>query len=86
MNNTDDNNSNKLFETINYKSQSDLRNLIENLSLEQAIFFLNTAIGYSYNKGVFSLVESEIISKSLSLINSKVFIPNESTGQGTDNI
>jgi hypothetical protein len=59
-----------LFGTIGYKSDVHLRNLIDELTPEQSIFFINRAIEYCYSKGSFSLVESEIISKSLFFVNS----------------
>lgn len=77
-----DNNANKLvgelFGSIGYSSNDDLRNLIDGLTLEQSIIFINKSLEYSYGKGVFTMVETELISKCLSLLNSKVFTkPNE---------
>jgi hypothetical protein len=59
-----------LFGSIGYKSDVHLRNLIDELTPEQSIFFINRAIEYCYSKGSFSLVESEILSKSLFFVNS----------------
>jgi len=78
-----DNNTNKLvgelFGSIGYSSNEDLRNLIDGLTLEQSIIFINKSLEYSYSKGIFTMVETELISKCLSVLNSKMFTkPNES--------
>lgn len=78
-------NTGQLFDSINFKSISDVRNLIDNLNLEQSLLFINKSLEYSYSKGVFSLIESEIVSKSLSILNSKLLIQNETGGERTDN-
>ena len=77
------NNTNKLvgelFGSIGYSSNEDLRNLIDGLTLEQSIIFINKSLEYSYNKGIFTMVETELISKCLAVLNSKIFKkPNES--------
>ena len=61
-----------LFSSIGYKSEKDVRNLIDNLNLEQSLVFINKALEYSYSQGVFSMIEAEIISKSLSILNSQI--------------
>lgn len=75
---------NFLFESIGYQSNQDVRNLIENLNLEQSIFFIDKALQYSYGKGIYSMTETEILSKSLFILNSKIFT-NEQSGQGPVN-
>ena len=61
-----------LFGTIGFKSPKDVELLIDNLNKEQALIFITKALEDAYNKGVYSLVESEIISKSLRLITPKI--------------
>lgn len=60
-----------LFGTVGYKSESHFRNLINELTPEQSLFFINKCIEFSYSKGIFTLAESELISKSLYLLNSE---------------
>lgn len=55
----------QLFGTINYTSQKDIDMFIENITPEQSFYILNLALKYSHAQGIFSLEESEIISKSL---------------------
>lgn len=61
-----------LFESFGYKSEKDLRNLIDGLTKEQAIIFIKKSLEYSHQKGIFSMFETELISKSFSLINSEI--------------
>lgn len=73
-----------LFSSIGYKSDRDVRNLIDNLTPEQSFVFINKALEHSYSQGVYTMVEAEIISKSISIISSKILI-NDATRQGGDN-
>ena len=73
-----------LFSSIGYKSDNDVRNLIENLNMEQSFIFINKAIELAYSQGMYSMIETEIISKSLSMISSKL-LTNDTTRQGGNN-
>ena len=84
INNFNQETGGQLFESIKFQDQKDVRNLIEDLNFEQSLFFLNKCVDYSYSKGVFSLLESEIISKSLSIINTR-FLNNNPTQETTNN-
>jgi len=66
----------QLFGTINYTSQSDIDKFVENMNPEQAFYILNLSLKYSQSKGLFSLEESEVISKSL-----RVFTKNTETNE-----
>lgn len=57
-----------LFGTIGYKSPNDITNLIDNLSKEQSLLILTRAIEAAYEKGVYSMIESEILSKSVRIL------------------
>ena len=53
-----------IFEDIEYNEETiDL--LVNNLTQEQANFFLQKAIESAFRRGAFTMVETEIISKSL---------------------
>ena len=58
-----------LFDTVAFYNEEQLTNILENISEEQSFFFLNKALEFAYKKGAFSLVESEILSKSLRIFN-----------------
>jgi hypothetical protein len=54
-----------LFEDVAVYKPEDIDNLIDNLTEEQAKFMLTRAVQMAYKNGLFSLPESEIVSKSL---------------------
>lgn len=60
----------ELFETISYFSPIDISNLIDGLNEEQSVYMIGLAINMCYQKNIFTLEESEIISKSLRVLNS----------------
>jgi hypothetical protein len=57
-----------LFEEIAIYKPEDVDNLIDNLSEEQAKFMLIRAVQMAYRNGLYSLAESELISKSLRIL------------------
>jgi hypothetical protein len=59
----------ELFEAISYFSPTDISNLIDNLNEEQSVYMIGLAINMCYQKNLFTLEESEIISKSLRILN-----------------
>ena len=58
-----------LFDVINYNSYEDLNKFISNMTEEQALYCLIEAVKCSYRRGVFKIEESEVVSKSLRLLN-----------------
>ena len=54
-----------LFEEVAIYKPEDIENLVENLTDEQAKYMIVKAIQMAYKNGIFSLTESEIVSKSL---------------------
>lgn len=54
-----------LFEDVAIYKTEDIDNLIDNLTEEQAKFMLIRAVQMAYKNGLYSLTESEVISKSL---------------------
>lgn len=61
-----------LFNSIMFKSSQEVDELIENLSYEQAFYMIIQAIQHSHKLGVFSLQESELVSKSLRIIHKEI--------------
>lgn len=51
-----------------YKTE-DVDILIDNLNFEQSLFYVMQAIQYGHNSNLFSLQESELLSKSLRILN-----------------
>ena len=52
-----------IFGTITYDSQLQLDNLIDAMNDEQIKFLTSKALEASFDRGTFTLIESEIISK-----------------------
>ena len=57
-----------LFEEVAIYDPKDIDNLIDNLSDEQAKFMLIRAVQMAYKNGLYSLTESELVSKSLRIL------------------
>jgi predicted ATP-dependent serine protease len=57
-----------LFEDVAIYKPEDIENLIDNLSEEQAKFMVIRAVQMAYKNGVYSLTESELVSKSLRML------------------
>ena len=56
-----------LFDEVAVYKPEDIDNLIDNMTEEQAKYMIMKSIQFAYKRGVFTLTESEIISKSLRL-------------------
>lgn len=61
-----------LFGSIAYYDEKQLNELIENMEFEQSYFYITQALQYSFSSGLYSLPESEILSKSLRILSSKI--------------
>ena len=57
-----------LFEDVAIYKPEDIDNLIDNLTEEQAKFMLIRAVQMGFKNGLYSLTESEIVSKSLRML------------------
>lgn len=62
-------NSIPLFDRIQINTSEDFDNLIDTLTSEQADYIIKIALEKAFNSGIYSLSESEILSKSLRLKN-----------------
>ena len=57
-----------LFEDVAIYKPEDIDNLIDNLTEEQSKFMLIRAVQMAYKNGLYSLTESELVSKSLRIL------------------
>lgn len=57
-----------LFDSINYTSNEDLSLFIDTMSNEQAMYCLRQALISCHMRGVFSIEETEAVSKSLRIL------------------
>lgn len=70
-----------LFDSIAIYSPQDIENFIETLNEPQSFFAIKKAIELAYNRNVFTLVESEILSKSLRILTSEYLKNNDGNRQ-----
>ncbi len=61
----------KLFNSVPLYDENHLNTLLETMSHENAIYLLVQAVKYAYHNGVFSIGETEIISKSIRTLSTK---------------
>lgn len=61
-----------LFNSIAYYSHEDVYELIDNLSYEQSIHILSKAIEIAHHSKIFTLQETELLSKSSRILTSLV--------------
>lgn len=59
-----------LFDSIGYYTPSDIDSLCDDMNLEQAYYMIIKALEHSHNSRIFTLQESELVSKSLRIMNS----------------
>jgi hypothetical protein len=57
-----------LYNSINYTSTEDLDTFIDNLSDTQALFCLIEASKMAHNRNIFTIEESELLSKSIRML------------------
>ena len=70
-------NSLPLFDRIQIQNSEDFDNLIDTLTYEQADYIIKIALEKAFNSGIYSLTESEILSKSLRVKNKNTQIISE---------
>lgn len=58
-----------LFGNIAIYKTEDVDSLIDNMNFEQSFFYVMQAIQFAHHSNLFSLQESELISKSLRVLN-----------------
>lgn len=64
----EENITNSLFNTINYKEINELNKFIDEMNVDQALFCLIQAVRYAHNNGLYDIEESEVVSKSIRLL------------------
>ena len=71
-----------LFNKVTLESEEHLDIILQTMNRESAVYFITQALSYAYDRGSFSLGESEVVSKSLRILNRReesldVNIPNQ---------
>lgn len=75
-----------LFETIAYFSDESIEKMIDNLDKKNIPYLLTQALEYAHSKNVFNLMESELLSKCLRIINKETYSYDDTTGQESNNV
>jgi len=65
-----------LFNSVAYYTPKDVDTLCDDMNLEQAYYMMIKALEFAHNARIFSLQESELVSKSLRVMNNH-FTNNE---------
>jgi hypothetical protein len=60
--------------------------MIDNLDKKTIPYLLTQALEYAHSKNVFNLMESELISKCLRIINKETYSYDDTAGQESDNV
>jgi hypothetical protein len=61
-----------LFGSIEYFKPEDVNTLVDNLTFEQSFYILTQGIEYAYKSGIYSIQETELVSKSLRILNTEL--------------
>lgn len=75
-----------LFDSIAFYSEESVENMINSLDKKSISYILTQALSYAHTKNVYTLVESEIISKCLRILNKEIYSYDDTTGQGSSNV
>ena len=66
-----------LFDSVAYYTPNDVNTLCDDMNLEQAYYMMIKALEFAHKSRIFSLQESELVSKSLRIMNSHFTEPDE---------
>ena len=58
-----------LFDSVAYYTPNDINSLCDDMTLEQAYFMVIKSLEFAHVQKIFSMQETEIISKSLRILN-----------------
>ena len=78
--------SGTLFESVSYQSTESLEKFMDSISLEHAMHLIKVSLEYSHSKGLFTMNETEILNRSLRLINKKLNSLDESSIPKSDSV
>ena len=72
-----ENENNSLFGTIKYNVPNDLNKFIDEMNPEQAIFCLVHQSRHAHKMGIFTMEESEVISKAVRILTTPQELEND---------
>ena len=66
-----------LFDSVAYYTPNDVDNLCDEMNLEQAYYMMIRALEFAHKSRIFTLQETELVSKSLRVMNNHFTNENE---------
>jgi hypothetical protein len=75
-----------LFDSIAFYSEESVENMIDNLDKKTTYYILTQALSYAHTKNLFTLTESEIISKCLRILNKEIYSYDDSSREESNSI
>lgn len=72
-----------LFGSIAYFSEESIDSMISHMEKNSVPYLITQAIAHAHSKNAFTLVESEIISKCLRILNKEIYSYDDTTKQGS---
>ena len=67
----------KLFNTVPLKDEEHLDVILQTMNEHNATYLLIQAVSHAYHSGVYSLGESEVISKCIRVLNNRPVVSNK---------
>jgi hypothetical protein len=68
-----------LFDSVGYNKPEDIDTLIDEMTIEQSFYLLTQSLHYVHNTRLFTMQETEVVSKALRVLHKKMSTNNEIT-------
>jgi hypothetical protein len=61
-----------LFDSVGYNKPEDVDRLIDEMTIEQSFYLLTQSLHYVHNTRLFTMQETEVVSKALRVLHKKI--------------
>jgi hypothetical protein len=61
-----------LFDSVGYNKPEDVDTLIDEMTIEQSFYLLTQSLHYVHNTRLFTMQETEVVSKALRVLHKKI--------------
>jgi hypothetical protein len=61
-----------LFDSVGYNKPEDVDTLIDDMTIEQSFYLLTQSLQYVHNTRLFTMQETEVVSKALRILHKKI--------------
>ena len=61
-----------LFDSVGYNKPEDVDKLIDEMTIEQSFYILTQSLHYVHNTRLFTMQETEVVSKALRVLHKKI--------------